>query len=125
MNYAMKKRVNSPPRAIDHPEDLKSVYTTSGKGARRSREYTSLALSQCGSAFGVCELTVAYHHLSQYLGVLGISSRSEEPHHGQLSLSLPLLAFEYTFCTSWALWSLGWPGQRGENGHLGGTQGGA
>ena len=57
MNYAVKKRVNSPPRAIDHPKDLKSVYTTSGKGARRSREYNCLVLSQCGSAFGVCELT--------------------------------------------------------------------
>ena len=57
VNYAVKKRVNSPPRAIDHPKDLKSVYTTSGKGARRSREYNCLVLSQCGSAFGVCELT--------------------------------------------------------------------
>ena len=59
MNYAVKKRVNSPPRAIDHPKDLKSVYTTSRKGARRSREYNCLVLSRCGSAFGVCELTAA------------------------------------------------------------------
>ena len=59
VNYAVKKHVNSPPRAIDHPEDLKSIYTTSGKGARRSREYNCLVLSQCGSAFGVCELTLA------------------------------------------------------------------
>ena len=42
--------------------------------------------------FVVCILNVAYHHLSQYHGGLGISSRSEEPHNGQLSLSLLLFA---------------------------------
>ena len=67
MNYAVKKRVNSPPRAIDHPKDLKSVYTTSGKGARRSREYNCLVLSQRGSAFGVCELTIANMQLTHII----------------------------------------------------------
>ena len=79
MNYAVKKRVNSPPRAIDHPKDLKSVYTTSGKGARRSREYNCLVLSWCGSAFGVCELTLALcnagqqHALPLWGGTCGIA----------------------------------------------------
>ena len=63
--------------------------------------------------FVACILYVAYHHLSQHHGGLGISSRSEEPHHGQLSLSLLLFAFACTILHSWALWSLGWPGQWG------------
>ena len=58
-NSTVKKRVNSPLRAIDHPEDRKSVYTTSGKGTRRSEECNCLVLSQCGSALGVCALTHA------------------------------------------------------------------
>ena len=45
-----------------------------------------------GTMFVAYILYVAYHNLSQYHGVLGISSRSEEPHHGQLSLSLLLFA---------------------------------
>ena len=55
----MKKHVNSPLRAINHPEDLKSVYITSGKGTRRSDECNCLVLSQCGYALGVCALTLA------------------------------------------------------------------
>ena len=39
-----------------------------------------------GAMFIAFILYVAYHHLSQYHGGLGISSHSEEPHHGQLSL---------------------------------------
>ena len=64
-----------------------------------------------GAMFVACILYVAYHHLLQYHGGLGISSRSEEPYHGQLSLLL--FAFACTILHSWGLWSLGWPGQRG------------
>ena len=39
-----------------------------------------------GAMFVTCILYVAYHYLSQYHGGLVISSRSEEPHHGQHSL---------------------------------------
>ena len=53
-----------------------------------------------GAMFVACILYVAYHHMLQYHGGLGISSRSEEPHHGYLSLFEPLFAFVYTFCTS-------------------------
>ena len=66
-----------------------------------------------GTMFIACILYVAYHHLSQRHGGLGISSHYEELHYSQLSLSLPLFAFACTILHSWALWSLGWPGQQG------------
>ena len=50
--------------------------------------------------FIACILDVACHHLSQHHVGLGISSRSEEPHHGQLSLFLLLFVFVCTFCTA-------------------------
>ena len=51
-----------------------------------------------GAIVVACILYVAYHYLSQYHGGLGISSRSKEPHHGQLSLFLPWFAFACAVC---------------------------
>ena len=56
-NSSVKKHVNSPLRATDHPEDHKSIYTTSGKGGRRSEECNCLVISKCGFALEVCALT--------------------------------------------------------------------
>ena len=53
-----------------------------------------------GAMFIECILYVTYHHLSQYHWGLGISSRSEDPHHGQLSLFLLLFAFACIVCTA-------------------------
>ena len=50
--------------------------------------------------FIACILYVVYHHLSQDHGGLGISSHSEEPHHGRLSLLRPLFAFVCEICTA-------------------------
>ena len=66
-----------------------------------------------GAMFIACILYVAYHHLSQHHGGLGISSHSEEPRHGQLSLVLLLFAFAGTILHSWAPWIIGWPEQWG------------
>ena len=53
-----------------------------------------------GAMFVAYILYVAYHHLPQHHEGLGISSRSEEPHHGQLSLFLPLSASACELCTA-------------------------
>ena len=53
-----------------------------------------------GAIFIAYILYMACHHLSQYHGGPGISSRSEKPYHGQLSLLLPLFAFACKVCTA-------------------------
>ena len=53
-----------------------------------------------GAMFVACILYVVYHHLLQHHGGLDISSHSEEPHHGQLSLFLLLFAFACEVCTT-------------------------
>ena len=65
-----------------------------------SAEYMCFQGIVSGAMFVACILYVAYHHLSQYHGGLGINSRSEEPHHGQLFLFFLLFASACTFCTA-------------------------
>ena len=65
-----------------------------------SAEHVCLWGIASGAMLIACIRYVTYYPLSQYHGGLGISSHSEEPRQGQLSLFLLLFAFVCTFCTA-------------------------